>query len=433
MHRSATLRHTPPTLRFRLMRSVSRSVDDESEINNNQIDGYFCKMIEVIARLSRGHVYLCGETLECMIIFRNPGAHPSVRAQSNSDVCETLAWASAQIHCQCATNDDRVQFPTSSQVVQEEVATSNRETSFAPCKGERGRVVLATKPKILFCDVRLLPGESRTFVYRETIPCDSPPSYRGQAVKYSYKITIGTQRVGSTIRLLRVPIRVLVLNNVADVGVFTESGDLSPSNPFHQSHNRETLLDAALQYLQNLTARKAPNFYSITNNHGKVVRFCLFKLAYKIGEDIIGTFDFTDAGIKCVQFSVTLQSEEVIAEGCRRKSHQTSTVISYSKVHEFCLYSQHTHIVLPIPLTVTPAFITDVASLNWRLHFEFVTTTTMFEDQSLRMESENCTWQAPPHLDIETMVWDLPIKIYPTNPLQLLNAVHGITETSLCI
>lgn len=51
-----------------------------------------------------------------------------------------------------------------------------------------------------------------TDIYRETIPSDAPPSYRGQAVKYSYKITIGTQRVNTVIKLLRVPFRVLSLS-----------------------------------------------------------------------------------------------------------------------------------------------------------------------------------------------------------------------------
>lgn len=49
-------------------------------------------------------------------------------------------------------------------------------------------------------------------MYRETIPSDAPPSYRGQAVKYSYKITVGTQRVNSAIKLLRIPFRVLSLS-----------------------------------------------------------------------------------------------------------------------------------------------------------------------------------------------------------------------------
>jgi hypothetical protein len=50
-----------------------------------------------------------------------------------------------------------------------------------------------------------------------------------------------------------------------------------------------------------VTARRSPNFYNITNSRGKVVRFCLFKQAYKLGEDIVGTFDFSDAAVPCVQ------------------------------------------------------------------------------------------------------------------------------------
>ena len=47
--------------------------------------------------------------------------------------------------------------------------------------------------------------------YSEMVPVDGPPSFRGQAVKYVYKLTIGCQRVNSPIKLLRVPFRVLVL------------------------------------------------------------------------------------------------------------------------------------------------------------------------------------------------------------------------------
>ena len=43
--------------------------------------------------------------------------------------------------------------------------------------------------------------------------------------------------------------------------------------------------------------------YNITNARGKVAKFCLFKQAYKIGDDIVGTCDFTEATIPCVQVS----------------------------------------------------------------------------------------------------------------------------------
>lgn len=48
-------------------------------------------------------------------------------------------------------------------------------------------------------------------VYRETIPSMVPPSYKGQAVRYAYKVTIGAQKVNALTRLLRIPIKVFVV------------------------------------------------------------------------------------------------------------------------------------------------------------------------------------------------------------------------------
>lgn len=97
---------------------------------------------------------------------------------------------------------------------------------------------------------------SLTFLdfYKEKIPSDSPPSYRGQLVKYSYKITIGTQRVNSPVKLLYVPIRVLPLNeeffNEA-VGLCNDTTEeLTPANPFLEIRQKESPLNLALQSLQ---------------------------------------------------------------------------------------------------------------------------------------------------------------------------------------
>ena len=71
-------------------------------------------------------------------------------------------------------------------------------------------------------------------------------------------------------------------------------------------------IEYALHYLQNITARRRPNFYLISNKRGKVGRFCLFKSIYKHGEDIVGTLDFSCGTVKCVQLSITLQCEEIV-------------------------------------------------------------------------------------------------------------------------
>jgi len=49
-------------------------------------------------------------------------------------------------------------------------------------------------------------------LYSDTLPNDAPPSYKGHLVKYAYKITVGMQRLNSPIKLLRVPLRVVVIH-----------------------------------------------------------------------------------------------------------------------------------------------------------------------------------------------------------------------------
>ncbi|XP_075221837.1 RAB6A-GEF complex partner protein 2 isoform X2 [Lycorma delicatula] len=372
-------------------------------------------MIEVSAKLVGGPVYLPGESIGCCISFSNPPVPSDTRSRSNRDVLETLAWASAQIHCLQSTSD-KINFPPiHDRVIPEEVSISSSDTSFAPCRGDRGRIVLSTKPKILFCDLRLSPGESKTYLYTEVLPSESPPSYRGQLVKYSYKITVGTQRVNCPIKQLRVPLRILVFSGIPEAIACEESVDLSPSNPFLESNDKTQAQDIVVQMMQNITARRSPNFFNITNMKGKVARFCLFKQAYKLGEDIVGTFDFVGASVPCVQFTVTLQCEELISDAYKSLAKQDRAVISYSVCHEVCLSMQQCVLNLPIPLYVTPAFDTDIISLRWRLHFEFVTTDPVSATLNSTLNTDSSTvYEGPASLPIETMVWDLPIQIYPT-------------------
>lgn len=382
-------------------------------------------MIDVTAVLKRGPVFLAGETLKCDITFTNTGP-----VQDGPD---SLSWASVQLHCQCSVSESRVYLPKAHQLSTEEVSTTGCDTSFVPSKGERGLTVLSTKPKILFCDMRLDPGESKTYTYRETIPADSPPSFRGQAVKYSYKLTIGTQRLNHPTKLVRLPFRVLVLYGMNDISVYMDSDEVQPSNPFLQPQKDNSVLDIALQILATVTARKAPHSYNITNGRGKVAKCIMFKQAYKLGEDIIGILDFSDCTVNCVQFSVTLQSEEQIAEECRKKASQGSAITSYVRHQDTCVHTLKSHFSVPVPLTATPGFMTDIVCQRWRLHFEFVTAIEpLTGPERPRHPDESATWRGPATIQVETMVWDLPIKMFPANPIHassvtLLKTVHSIS------
>ncbi|KAI1781013.1 Rgp1-domain-containing protein [Hypoxylon cercidicola] len=73
--------------------------------------------------------------------------------------------------------------------------------------------LLSTPQSILFVDLQLAPGESRSYEYSFKLPRGLPPTHRGKAMKISYSLVIGTQRPGGTkeqqVRSVEIPFRVL--------------------------------------------------------------------------------------------------------------------------------------------------------------------------------------------------------------------------------
>jgi RAB6A-GEF complex partner protein 2 len=357
---------------------------------------------------------------------------------------ENLAWASVQINGYCKTQEFKVPLPNQPLTLPK-TSLNVHENSF-----------LATDPKILFCDLRLANGESRTCknasfecefyltiailsvdYYREQIP-SCPPTYRGVDIKYYYKVSVSTQRVGSRVQLLQVPIRVLPLliedkpDQQLPAPCDVTNDELTPTNPFLENDRKVvSKVEIALENLQNITARRRPNFYVITNRRGKVGRFCLFKPCYKLGEDIIGTLDFSCRTIRCVQLSVTLQCEEILTSKLNKTppeskevaKESTGKITNFTKHHEICIGLLQTQMILPIPLHVTPSFSTELVDVRWRLHFQFVTTTS--EDLMPVEGPDGDTWHGPKNIDIETMVWNLPITIYATSPTQIFHPSLG--------
>lgn len=133
--------------------------------------------------------------------------------------------------------------------------------------------------------------------------------------------------------------------------------------------------------------------FNITNMRGKVAKFCIFKTVYRLGEDIIGTFNFSEGDIPCLQvslqsvsfsffyhifcliglwiiifhvavfmfqYSISLQSEEEIQQQYQRRPGQPISVTGHGRHLESCLHTASSHFSLPIPLNVTPGFSTDI-------------------------------------------------------------------------
>lgn len=74
--------------------------------------------------------------------------------------------------------------------------------------------LLSTPQSLLFVDLRLDPGEEKSFSFAFTLPRGLPASHKGKAIKVSYNLVIGTQRAinpkePQKVHRINVPFRVL--------------------------------------------------------------------------------------------------------------------------------------------------------------------------------------------------------------------------------
>ncbi|XP_061409625.1 RAB6A-GEF complex partner protein 2-like isoform X3 [Lethenteron reissneri] len=398
-------------------------------------------MIEMVAELTRGPVFLAGEVLECVVTFTNPEVWlPSSAGRESGS--ETLAWASVQLHCQMLVSEVHVALPPSSPRIPGSQAMS--ETAFVPNRGERGQCVLSTPPKILFCDLRLAPGESKAFVYRETLPADAPPSLNGQAVRYAYRLSVGCQRLQGThaTALLRVPFRVLVLQGLLDYRPLDEDdGTVAPVNPFlddgdgdddddgddgkdkewdSDKQGGSKLIDVAMDLIAEVISRSRPCALNVVSPQGGVGRLSVARTAYRLGEEVSCSIDFSAGEVRCLHFSVLLQAQERVEASTCQQRHRSPSPVTHASHHELCLHTGRTHAALPVPLHAPPSFSSPLVSVRWRLHFQFVVAVEPEVVPPLQRGSApglGCVWRGAQSVRAETLSWDLPITVLPCDPL----------------
>ncbi|KAF1597239.1 UNVERIFIED_CONTAM: RAB6A-GEF complex partner protein 2, partial [Eudyptes robustus] len=233
---------------------------------------------------------------------------------------------------------------------------------------------------------------------------------------------------------------------------FPQDEAVAPSNPFLEEEEEglkkdSHLADLVTELLMVATSRCSlhrasfccnpvprsscsTDLYNISNTRGKVGTFCIFKTMYKIGEDVIGTFNFLEGDIPCLQFSVSLQTEESIQEEFQHRQGQPISFSTHACHQEACLHTAQSSFSLPIPLSSTPGFTTNIVSLKWRLHFEFVTSGESAGTCLVRgSQSEVVTWTGVEQIEADTFSWDLPIKVLPTNPI-LASYVSQFSSTN---
>lgn len=76
--------------------------------------------------------------------------------------------------------------------------------------GSKTIPLLSTPQSLLFVELKLAPGESKSYSYRFSLPRGLPPTHKGRAMKVTYHLSLGVQRPGGQIvKHVDVPFRVL--------------------------------------------------------------------------------------------------------------------------------------------------------------------------------------------------------------------------------
>ncbi|THV95945.1 Rgp1-domain-containing protein [Aureobasidium pullulans] len=322
--------------------------------------------------------------------------------------------------------------------------------------------LLSTPQSILFVDLRLAPGETKSYSYRFRLPRGLPPSHKGRAIKVQYHLTLGIQRPGGKQQVKHIEIPFRVLGSVNHQGetlghdlmspyvllsdkARSQSIALSGTNPRFPStkspSDREVSsasLDDFLSYADQLfahpvsdsgallspTAEKpsrrrssleeaAPNNMkeaidlailrsnissgsqdqlSQSNNRFTIARggqlvavITIVRPAYRLGETIIGTIDFTPPTpenesvtdhIPSYGINVWLETTERVDPSLALRSSssvQRATRKTHAHVSESVLFARKVSFRLEIPTTATPTFETTGVQLVWRVRVEFVT------------------------------------------------------------
>lgn len=406
----------------------------------------FLLKMEVEAELQSEGIFLSGDRLSCAVTFKNV----------NESDSENLAWASAQIQCLCQL----VKNPSNSRRDSESVspggnatltpsssAASNIGTSLQPARDAHLHEVVSTSPKILFCDLTLKKGVSKTYLFEETLPANTPSTYHGRNIKYTHRVVVAAQRVNCNIATLKVPFRVLsvqTLTSPPDLEAGADQKQQNPAitNPFVSKDGSSCgegseaksswLRQSWLPLLQEPSARRISTFFDIKNTRGRVARLCLFKTSYRLGEDVMGLFDFSSADAQCMQYAVSLYCEERILDSTNSKAK----VLSRQSCQEFCFGYDESNFVLPIPLHATPSFSDFTCSLSWMLRFEFVICSGQAEPIQMQPALPETAqvgheWNGPAHVPVETMTWNLPIVVLPTHPKQVAHVIQMPTRFSI--
>ncbi|KJE97218.1 hypothetical protein CAOG_07661 [Capsaspora owczarzaki ATCC 30864] len=331
-------------------------------------------------------------------------------------------------------------------------------------------VLMFSSPLVILTNNTLLEaGQAQSFEYMAPLPLDIPPSHRGVSAGYTYRINVGVQLGNADPVSLPVSFRVFVIQPVemltstlaalhldrdserkrsisrqsplpqqdgAKRGLGEESRQALTRRSFpslpepaggpsrSELWDSDTIFELLSLVTANVSTRQGASKFNITSSIGHVARFKLRKPAYRLGEDVVGTFDFSDATIPCYQIAIHLECIETVGLPYAVNPQKLSTTRLHAEHHEFCAHTKQLHVALPVPQASTPDFDTDLLSVKWRLRIEFAIASRVDQGKPILPDCEplldsNETWVSPTQIQAELLSMTIPLVVIAAHPLHV--------------
>uniref|UniRef100_A0A183CRF9 Movement protein n=1 Tax=Globodera pallida TaxID=36090 RepID=A0A183CRF9_GLOPA len=209
--------------------------------------------------------------------------------------------------------------------------------------------------------------------------------------KYLWYVSVATQQVDAPIKMVQLPIKVLSVG--IDVSAVKQSEPTG--NPFlGNDFKSPSIVEIAVSRIEEVCSIRKQRFYEIKSGGRLIAAVVIFRNVFKLGDDVVGRFEFPQEEVQCLQALVRAESVHV-----------------FGTEHMVTAFVRETHFKLQLPMNAVPSFTTESVKVRWRLRFEFVTTPQkVMEQKGDRLQT------LADDLDIETMKWDLPISVLSCNP-----------------
>lgn len=128
--------------------------------------------------------------------------------------------------------------------------------------------LLSTPQSLLFVDLKLMPGEEKSFSFRYTLPTGLPASYEGKSIEITYELNVGVQGLPGTnaaqmVRRVNIPFK--IYSGVNEEGELFGHDLMQPYVILHDTAQTEAV-DSTWNFAESASRAPSENSEAATQN-----------------------------------------------------------------------------------------------------------------------------------------------------------------------